>query len=381
VMLGAVTWPLMRRAGYPADTAGAVLAAAGIGAILAPPVMGAAAFLIAEFLNISYLEVIVTAAIPAALYYLSIFLMVEADSRRLGLRPIDVDLPTLGVLTKRGWYHFASIVSIVVLMTQGFTTFRSVFWAMVLATLLSFLNRETALMPRRLAGALASGGRGVLPVAATTATAGIIVGVVTLTGLGLKVAGVIVALAGGNLLLTIVYSGVAVWMLGLAIPVTASYIIAAVMVVPALVQVGVADVAAHMFVFYYAVLSEVSPPTALSPFAAAAITGGSPFRTTMLSWKYAAPAFVVPFAFTSDPRGLGLLLHSTPANVVWATGSAALALIALVVATSGWMRRAVTPVDRALAAASAVLLFIPRGAPAVAGAALLAVVAARQWRK
>jgi TRAP transporter 4TM/12TM fusion protein len=381
VMLGAVTWPLMRRAGYPADTAGAVLAAAGIGAILAPPVMGAAAFLIAEFLNISYLEVIVTAAIPAALYYLSIFLMVEADSRRLGLRPIDVDLPTLGVLTKRGWYHFASIVSIVVLMTQGFTTFRSVFWAMVLATLLSFLNRETALMPRRLAGALASGGRGVLPVAATTATAGIIVGVVTLTGLGLKVAGVIVALAGGHLLLTIVYSGVAVWMLGLAIPVTASYIIAAVMVVPALVQVGVADVAAHMFVFYYAVLSEVSPPTALSPFAAAAITGGSPFRTTMLSWKYAAPAFVVPFAFTSDPRGLGLLLHSTPANVVWATGSAALALIALVVATSGWMRRAVTPVDRALAAASAVLLFVPHGAPAVAGAALLAVVAARQWRK
>jgi TRAP-type uncharacterized transport system fused permease subunit len=170
-------------------------------------------------------------------------------------------------------------------------------------------------------------------------------------------------------------------MLGLAIPVTASYIIAAVMVVPALVQVGVADVAAHMFVFYYAVLSEVSPPTALSPFAAAAITGGSPFRTTMLSWKYAAPAFVVPFAFTSDPRGLGLLLHSTPANVVWATGSAALALIALVVATSGWMRRAVTPVDRALAAASAVLLFVPHGAPAVAGAALLAVVAARQWRK
>ena len=197
-------------------------------------------------------------------------------------------------------------------MMQGFTTFRSVFWAMVLATALSFLNRDTALTPRRLAVALAAGGRGVLPVAATTAAAGIIVGVVTLTGLGLKVAGLIVALAGGNLLLTILYAGIAVWMLGLAVPVTASYIIAAVMVVPALVQVGVAEIAAHMFVFYYAVLSEVSPPTALSPFAAAAITGGSPFRTTMLSWKYTAPAFVVPFAFTIDPRGLGLLLHSTP---------------------------------------------------------------------
>jgi TRAP transporter 4TM/12TM fusion protein len=380
VMLGAVTWPLLKRAGYPADTAGAVLAAAGIGAILAPPVMGAAAFLIAEFLHISYLEVIVTAAIPAALYYLSIFLMVEADSRRLGLRPVNADLPPLGVLTRRGWFHFASIASIVVLMTQGFTTFRSVFWAMVLAIGLSFLNRATALTPRRLVIALASGGRGVRPVAATTAAAGIIVGVVTLTGLGLKVAGLIVALASGNLLLTILYAGVAVWMLGLAVPVTASYIIAAVMVVPALVQVGVAELAAHMFVFYYAVLSEVSPPTALSPFAAAAVTGGSPFRTTMLSWKYTAPAFVVPFAFTIDPRGLGLLLHSTPTNVLWATISTVLALVALAVAANGWMRTVVSPAERIMAAVAAVLLFVPRGAPAVVGAALLSVVTARQWR-
>ena len=381
VMLGAVTWPLMKRAGYPADTAGAVLAAAGIGAILAPPVMGAAAFLIAEFLHISYLEVIVTAAIPAALYYLSIFLMVELDSRRLGLRAIDTNLPTLGVLTRQGWFHFASIASIVILMMQGFTTFRSVYWAMVLAIGLSFLNRETALTPRRLAVALSSGGRGVLPVAATTAAAGIIVGVVTLTGLGLKVAGLIVALAGANLLLTILYAGIAVWMLGLAVPVTASYIIAAVMVVPALVQVGVAELAAHMFVFYYAVLSEVSPPTALSPFAAAAITGGSPFRTTMLSWKYTAPAFVVPFAFAIDPKGLGLLLHSTPGNVAWATVSAVLGLVALAVAASGWMRTAVSPLERALATLAALLLFVPRVASTVTGGVLLVLLAALQWRQ
>jgi TRAP-type uncharacterized transport system fused permease subunit len=221
----------------------------------------------------------------------------------------------------------------------------------------------------------------VLPVAATTAAAGIIVGVVTLTGLGLKVAGLIVALAGGNLVLTIMYAGLAVWMLGLAVPVTASYIIAAVMVVPALVQVGVADIAAHMFVFYYAVLSEVSPPTALSPFAAAAITGGSPFRTTMLSWKYTAPAFLVPFAFTIDPGGLGLLLHSTPVNVLWATVAALLALVAVAAAATGWLRNAVSPVERALAAAAAVLLFIPRGTFSVTGVLLLAIIIARQWRK
>ena len=151
-------------------------------------------------------------------------------------------------------------------------------WSGVLAIALSYIRRETALTPSRLYGALRSGGQDVLGVAATTATAGIIVGVVTLTGLGLKLAGVIVTLAGGTLALTVVYSAVAVWLLGLAVPVTASYIIAAVMVAPALVRSGVPDFAAHMFIFYYAVLSEVSPPTALSPFAAAALTGGNTSR-------------------------------------------------------------------------------------------------------
>jgi TRAP transporter 4TM/12TM fusion protein len=379
VMLGSITWPLMRRAGYPSDTAGAVLASAGIGAILAPPVMGAAAFLIAEFLRISYLQVIVMAALPAFLYYLSIFLMVEGDSRRLALRPVNADLPTLGALTRKGWHFFASLAAIVVLMVLGFTPYLAVCWATVLGVALSFFHRETALVPTRLASALAGGGRGVLSVAATTATAGIIVGIITLTGLGLKVAGLIVTLAGSSVLLTIVYAALAVWVLGLAVPVTASYIIAAVMIVPALVQVGVAEVAAHMFVFYYAVLSEVSPPTALSPFAAAAITGGSPLRTTMLSWKYTAPAFVVPFAFTIDPRGLGLLLHASAGAIAWSVVTASLGVLAIAVSAAGWIRRPASPVERTLAAVAAVLLFIPSVAVALSGAALLAVVVAVHW--
>jgi TRAP transporter 4TM/12TM fusion protein len=379
VMLGSITWPLMRRAGYPPDTGGAVLASAGIGAILAPPVMGAAAFLIAEFLRISYLQVIVMAAIPAFLYYLSIFLMVEGDSRRLALRPVNDDLPPLGALTRKGWHYFASLAAIVVLMVLGFTPYLAVFSATVMGVALSFTNRDTALWPRRLATALAAGGRGVLSVAATTATAGIIVGVITLTGLGLKVAGLIVALAGSSLLLTIVYAALAVWVLGLAVPVTASYIIAAVMIVPALVQVGVAEVAAHMFVFYYAVLSEVSPPTALSPFAAAAVTGGNPLRTTMLSWKYAAPAFIVPFAFTIDPRGLGLLLQAPAGTVAWSLVTASLGVLAIAVSAAGWIRRGASPLERTLAAIAAGLLFIPSVAVALTGAALLAVVVAWHW--
>ena len=303
VMLGSVAWPILRRAGYAAETAGAMLSAAGIGALLSPPTLGAAAFLIAELLGITYLQVLIMATLPTLLYYLSVLLMIEAASRRAGTRAVAVDAPPLGQLTRRYGYHFSSLVVVAALMAVGLTAFRAVFWAMIVAFALSFLRRETALTPSRLAGALADGAFGVLPIAATTATAGIIVGVVTLTGLGLKVAGVIVALAGGTRVLTAMYAALAVWLLGLAVPVTASYIIAAVMVAPALVQAGVPDFAAHMFIFYYAVLSEVSPPTALSPMAAAAITGGNAFRTMMLTWKYTLPAFLVPFVFTlSDGR-------------------------------------------------------------------------------
>ena len=302
VMLGSVAWPLLRGAGYRPEVAGAILSAAGIGALISPPTLGAAAFLIAEFLKISYLQVLVMATIPTLLYYLSILLMIEADARRLGASGQMPDVEPAGTLFRKYGYHFTSLVAIAVFMIAGMSAFRAVFWATALAVGLSFLRRETALTPRRLAAALESGAIGVLGVCATTATAGIIVGIVTLTGLGLKISGLIVALAGGHLFLTVVYSALAVWMLGLAVPVTASYIIAAVMVAPALVQAGVSDVAAHMFIFYYAVLSEVSPPTALSPFAAAALTGGNPFATMMLTWKYTLPAFLVPFVFTLDAR-------------------------------------------------------------------------------
>jgi TRAP transporter 4TM/12TM fusion protein len=381
VMLGSVSWPMLRRAGYPKDTAGAVLSAAGIGAILAPPAMGAAAFLIAEFLRISYLQVIGMAILPACLYYLSVMLMVEADSRRLGTRPLDAEVAGLAALSRRGGYYFLPLLAVVVLLAAGISTFRAVFWATLLAFGLSFVRRETALTPRRALAALDAGGRGVLAVAATTATAGIIVGVVTLTGLGLKVAGLIVTLAGGHVVLTAIYGALAVWLLGLAVPVTASYIIAAVMVAPALVDVGVAPFAAHMFIFYYAVLSEVSPPTALAPFAAAAITGGQPFRTMMLTWKYTMPAFLVPFVFTLDPRGLGLLLRAPAADILWSAGSAAAGILALAAGFGGWILGAASRTERALAVAGGILLFYPAMVTGAAGLALTAsAVALHYWR-
>ena len=357
VTLGAVAWPLLRRAGFSPEVGGGILSASGIGAIMAPPTMGAAAFLIAEFLNISYLQVIVMAIIPAGLYYLSIILMIEADARRLGTRGGEVDLPSVGTLTRTSGYQFLPLLVMVVLLTTGITPFRAVFFATLLAVALSFLRRETSLRPRRLVAALEAGGRGVLSVAATTATAGIIVGVVTLTGLGLKISGIIVTLAGGNVFLTVVYAAIAVWMLGLAVPVTASYIIAAVMIAPALTLVGVPAVAAHMFIFYYAVLSEVSPPTALSPFAAAAITGGNPFKTMMLTWKYTLPAFLVPFTFTLSPEGLGVLLQAPWDDVLRTVGTAVIGVSALAMGLGGWLVRRASSIERVLATTGGLLLF------------------------
>jgi TRAP transporter 4TM/12TM fusion protein len=381
VMLGSVAWPLLRRARYPADVAGAILSAGGIGAILSPPTLGAAAFLIAEFLQISYLQVLAMATIPTLLYYLSIFLMIEADSRRLETRAVTGAGVSLWELTWTFGYHFISLVAIVAFMAAGFTAFRAVFWAIGLAIALSYWHRETALTPRRLLRALETGALGVLSVAATTATAGIIVGVVTLTGLGLKIAGIIVALAAGSLLLTVVYAALAVWLLGLAVPVTASYIIAAVMVAPALTRVGVAPVAAHMFIFYYAVLSEVSPPTALSPFAAAAITGANPFRTMMLTWKYTLPAFLVPFVFTLSREGLGVLLQAPPADVVATSVTAALGVAALAIGAGGWLKVRANAVERAAAVGAGLLLLYPNARIDMIGLAILPlVVVAHLWR-
>jgi TRAP-type uncharacterized transport system fused permease subunit len=282
---------------------------------------------------------------------------------------------SLASLTKKYWYHFLPLALVIALLAMGFTPFRAVASAMVAAAALSFVRRESALRPSRLADALALGARSTLGVVATTATAGIIVGMVTLTGLGLRVSGIVVQLAGGSQFLTVVLSALAVWMLGLAVPVTASYIIAAVMVAPALTNVGVPVFAAHMFIFYYAVLSEVTPPTALSPFAAAAITGGNPFRTMMLTWKYTLPAFLVPFLFTLTPEGAGVLLRGSLADIVSTIAAAVVGIAGLAVALSGWGRRKASAAERTLFGGGGALMFHGALATTTAGVSLLVVAA------
>jgi TRAP transporter 4TM/12TM fusion protein len=341
-----------------------LLAAGGLGAILSPPVLGAAAFLIAEFLKISYLDVIWMATIPTCLYYLALLFMVELDARRFGVTgETFVQEMTLGRLVMRYGYHFVSLISIIVLMIWGYSPTLSVFWSTVLTFGLSFLARETALTPKRLVRALADGSTSALTAATTCAIAGIIVGVVTLTGLGLKFSAIVIAYAGGSLLLTALYTALIVWVVGLAVPVTASYIICAVIAAPALMNLGVPDYAAHMFIFYYAVLSEVSPPTALSPFAAAAITGGDPYKTTVQAWKYTLPAFLVPFVFVLDPHGVGLLLKmpkdGSVYDIILITAKTGLGLAALSAAAQGWAFRRTTRLERILLTVAGLLLVFP----------------------
>jgi TRAP transporter 4TM/12TM fusion protein len=364
VTIGAVAYPMMARAGFEKNAAGGLLAAGGLGAILSPPVLGAAAFLIAEFLKISYLDVIWMATIPTCLYYLSLLFMVELDAKRFGATAVPYDQSlTLWQMTKRYGFHFTSLIAVIVFMLAGYSPMLSVFYSTLLCFALSFIRPETALKGKKLVRALADGSIGVLNAATTCASAGIIVGVVTLTGLGLKFSSIVLDYAGGSLLLTALYTALIVWIVGLAVPVTASYIICAVIAAPALTKLGVPDYAAHMFIFYYAVLSEVSPPTALSPFAAAAITGGDPYLTTLQAWKYTLPAFLVPFVFVLDPQGIGLLMKiphgGSVLDILVVTLKTAAGLGALAAAAQNWALRKNTLVERALWLVAGLLLVFP----------------------
>jgi TRAP-type uncharacterized transport system fused permease subunit len=301
--------------------------------------------------------------------------MVELDARRFAANAVPFEQQvSLGALTRRYGFHFISLIYIVIFMVWGYSPSLSVVWATVLTFALSFITRETALGPRKLVKALSEGSTSALTAAVTCAVAGIIVGVVTLTGLGLKFSSIVIDYAGGNLLLTALYTALIVWIVGLAVPVTASYIICAVIAAPAMIKLGVPDFAAHMFIFYYAVLSEVSPPTALSPFAAAAITGGDPYKTTLQAWKYTLPAFLVPFVFVLDPQGVGLLLKlpkdGSWIDIVAITLKAGLGLGALAAAAQGWALRRVTTLERMLLLLAGLMLVFPSLLEAVIEAAI-----------
>ncbi|MFC3500750.1 TRAP transporter permease [Micromonospora krabiensis] len=385
VSIGAVTWPILRRAGYPPERAGGMLAAAGVGAILSPPTLGAAAFIIAEYLGVSYLQVLGWATVPTILYYLGILLSVEIDARRSGVRPVVIDAVSPWRLLARFGYHFASLIVIVGLLAVGVSATRAVVLATALAALLSLLDRAHRLTPLRLLTALATGVRGVLAVAAVCAAAGIITATTTKTGLGPQAAALLVDGARAVtsdptlvLVLTAVLAAIALSLLGLAVPVTASFVIGWVIIGPALIDLGVAVPAAAMFVFYFAALSEVSPPTALAAVAAAAVTGGRLVPTMWQTLRYALPAYLTPIAFVITPAGLGLLGIGGPGRIAVAGLVVALSVAVLAVAAGGWLP-GVGPAgapERLLAALGGVALLWLDPVPVAIGVGLAAVAVA-----
>ncbi len=382
VAIGSVAYPMLEKAGYDKPNAGGFLAAGGMGAITTPPVMGAAAFLIAEFLKISYVDVILLALIPAALYYWGLLLMVEFDAKKFGLKAVQIEKKhTLGQLTKLYGFHFLPLIAIVVFLVKGFTPQVSVLAAVITCFLVSFIRKESRFTLPKLIEALKQGSLTVLNVAAICASAGIIVGIVSLTGLGLKLSSIIIGYAGGNLLITTIFAALILWVIGLAVPITATYIIAAVIVAPALTQLGVPEYAAHMFIFYYALLSEVSPPTALSPFAAAAITGGDPFKTTMMAWKYAITAFLLPFIFVLLPSGRAMLLHWEgigAAQGIWTIIAAFIGIGMLASGCSGWFMKRSSALERFITIVGALAFVYPSRIGDVLGFICLIVVVVMQ---
>ncbi|MCH9710986.1 MAG: TRAP transporter fused permease subunit [Actinomycetia bacterium] len=385
VSVGAVTWPIMRQAGYNPERAGGVLAAAGVGALLSPPTLGAAAFIVAEYLQVSYLTVLGWATIPTLLYYLGILLAVEIDARRLGMRAAHLEADSPWKLLGRFGYHFSSLIAIVVLLAIGMSATRAVVYATALAFLLSFLDRRNSMTPRRLFDALSAGVRGVLPVVAVCAAAGVITAMTTKTGLGAQFSSVLV---GGvdaitdnrtvTLALTAVFAAVALAVLGLAIPVTASFVIGWVIIGPALLALDVPAPAAAMFVFYYSVLSEVTPPTALAAVGASAVTGGRAIPTMWQTLRYAAPAFLVPIVFVLTGPGEYLLGRGPAIGVLWASAAACAGIVALSFAVGGWAlgAGAMRPIARILTAIAAMLLLFLDPVTIAAGSASLLIAVA-----
>lgn len=378
VSTGTYTIPLMKRTGYQPHFAGATEAVASSGGQLMPPVMGAAAFVISEMTGISYIKVCAAALIPAILYYFTVFSSVHFEARRIGLRGLaEEEVPKLRhVLKTQGYMILPAAVLVYLLAGKLYSPSYSAFWAIVTAVAISFLKKETRLDLKGFVQALESGAKNALSVVAACACAGIVVGVITLTGLGLKFSGLILALAHGNLYLTMIMTMIAALILGMGLPTTAAYIICAILAVPALKNLGVPVLAAHLFVFYFAIISAITPPVALAAYAGAAIAKSDPMKTGVTACKLGLAAFIVPYMFVLDQS---LLMQGETLNIIYHACTASIGCLFLSTATIGYFRGTLSPWERVLNLSGALLLMHPGAFTDLVGAILLGFVTARRF--
>jgi TRAP transporter 4TM/12TM fusion protein len=357
VTTGSFTIPLMKRIGYKPYFAAAVEACASSGGQIMPPVMGAAAFVIAEFLNMPYLMVALAGLFPAVIYFFSIFVMVDFEARKRNLATIDqAELPDLKEEIKRGGHLFLSIVIIIVLLVIGYTPMYAAFWAILSILALSFLRKETRMSPTDILSALEEGARGAVAVSVACASAGIIIGCVFVSGLGLKFTNLIISLAGGNLLIALILTMIASLILGMGLTTTAVYITLAALVIPAVTKMGVEPIAAHLFAFYFGLVSAITPPVALASFAAAGIAGSNPMQTGFHSFRLGIAKYILPFVFVYAP---GMLFVGTWYQIVMGIVGGFAGIYALTITTEGWITLKIGWPTRIMMGFCALLFFMP----------------------
>ncbi|MGM0379687.1 MAG: TRAP transporter permease [Bacillota bacterium] len=362
VTTGAFTIPLMKKIGYKKNFAGAVEATASCGGQILPPVMGAAAFIMAEYLGISYITIAISAIIPALLYYLGVITMIHFRASKNGLEGMDKDqLPNLiDVLKERG-YLLIPIIGLIYMLVKGRTPINAAFFSIILTITLNIIARvikkETDGIFMDIINALEEGARTALGVAISCAVVGIIIGVATLTGFGLKLAGAILFLGNGILFLTLFFTMIACIVLGMGLPSIPAYIITATMAAPALSKMGVPPLVAHMFVFYFGILANLTPPVALAAFAGAGIAGGNPTKTGLQAVKLASAGFVVPYIFAFSPELL--MINASPITIIIVAITAIIGVISLGAALEGYIIDHLNTLSRVILLIGAILLMIP----------------------
>jgi TRAP transporter 4TM/12TM fusion protein len=371
VTSGAFTIPLMKRLGYRAEFAGAVEASSSTGGQIMPPIMGAAAFLMAEFIGVPYMEIVKAAVLPAILYFAGIWIITHFEAKRLGLRGLTrEEIPDRKEVLKKS-YLLLPILIIIAALMMNVSAERSAIIGIVSTVLVGAIRKETRMSLSDILEALAAGARTSLGIIAATACAGIIVGTVTLTGVGLKLANGLIDLAGGNLFLTLFFTMIASLILGMGTPTTANYIITSTIAAPSLVQLGVPEIAAHMFTFYFGIVADITPPVALAAFAAAGIAKSSPMRTGVESTRLAVAAFMAPYIFVVSPALL--MIGTSFLGAVWAMITAVLGMIGVGAGLIGhWMTK-MNPLERLAAIIGGILAVIPGWQTDWPGLALLAL--------
>ncbi|MCA1949609.1 MAG: TRAP transporter permease [Treponema sp.] len=384
---GSFTIPMMKKLGYKPEFAGAVEATASTGGQLMPPIMGAAAFLMAEFTSIPYARIIGAAAIPALLYYLGVWAGVHFEARRLGLRGLSrEELPKFKTIMLERGHLMIPLVVIVYLLVSGYTPMKAALWAIILSIAASWLRKSTRMAPIEIVRGLESGARAALGIIAATACAGVIIGVVTLTGLGLKLGSLLVSLAHGQLLPTLFFTMITSLILGMGVPTTANYVITSTITAPAIVIIlskiagldstlaapAAIILPAHMFAFYFGIIADVTPPVALAAFAGAGIAKANPLKTGLNASKLAIAAFLVPYIFVLNPQIL--LFNVTAAGLIWMLITSIIGIVALAAGVNGFFKTNMAWYERIAAAAGGIMLVYPGLSTDLVGAAVLLLV-------